>query len=259
MIKQNKKRLGFTLIEVLVVVSILLILTSILIPRLRTISKERNLREAARVTGSIFTQASQRAIADGVAGVLLQYNPNFADNTGFSSSVTNMSLLRAVPAFTGDQLPDPTLPGVGAYQRGAFGTPTTTIPTPPPVVNTVEIPYPIEQEDLQIIKAGDSIRFGQNSSEYSIVSVVPQPTTSPPVLELAFWILDTCRTLTVFCLVLLLAKVQATRLTDCRACCDRPKWSCLVTSSWICDSVGSRCSILVLRKPCRAFPMFHVR
>ena len=165
--KQNKQRLGFTLIEVLVVVSILLILTAVLIPRLRTINKERSLREGARVTGSIFTQASQRAIADGVSGVLLKYNPNFSDGTGYSSAVSNMSLLRAVPTFAGDQEP---ATGVGAFQTGTAGT--------------VSIPYPIEQDDLQIIKSGDSIGFGQSSSRYTILTVTPTPAGTPTTLNL---------------------------------------------------------------------------
>lgn len=167
MTKRNIKQLGFTLIEVLVVVSILLVLTSILIPRLRVVNKERGLRETARITGSIFAQASQRAIADGVAGVVLKYNPNFADATGYSFAVTNMSLLRAVPPFTGDQEPGPM---IGAYRGGAAGV--------------VTIPYPLEQADLEIIKAGDSISFGQSSVRYSILSVVPMSGTPPTELDL---------------------------------------------------------------------------
>lgn len=167
MIKANKKQVGFTLIEVLVVVSILLVLTSILIPRLRVINKERGIRETARITGSIFSQASQRAIADGVAGVLLKHNPNFANDTGYSFAVSNLSLLRAVPPFTGDQAPAPM---IGAYQSGTAGT--------------VTIPFPLEQTDLEIIKAGDSISFAQSSVRYTIQSVAPSTSPLPSGLDL---------------------------------------------------------------------------
>lgn len=160
-----KKQFGFTLIEVLVVVTIIVILTSLLVPNLRTVNKERGLRETARATGSIFAQASQRAIADGVSGVLLRHNPNFADGTGFSNSITSMSLLRAVPVFTGDQ---PPAAGIGAY-RGSPGT--------------IVIPVPIEQTDLEIVKSGDQISFGQSSVRYTITNVALS-SGSPATLEL---------------------------------------------------------------------------
>ena len=164
----SKKQFGFTLIEVLVVVTILVILTALLVPNLRTVSKERGLRETARVTGSIVAQASQRAIADGVAGVLLRYNPNFADGTGYSNSITSMALLRAVPVFTGDE--EPALM-IGAYGVGA---------------GMVTIPFPIEQADLQIINSGDQISFGQSTVRYTINAVNPMPsaTSSPSELQL---------------------------------------------------------------------------
>ena len=162
-LKKQKTQVGFTLVEVLVVVSIIVILTTLLIPRLRTINKERGLREAARVTGSIFAQASQRAITDGVAGVLLQKNPNFADGNGYSYAVSSMSLLRAVTNFTGDQRPGV---GVGAYNESG----------------EIRIPFPIEQPDLEIIKVGDLISFGHSSQEYRITSLTPEPLTSPTEL-----------------------------------------------------------------------------
>ena len=86
---------------------------------------------------------------------------------GILSAISNMSLLRAVPPFSGDQ---PPAAGIGAFQSGTAGT--------------VMIPYPIEQDDLQIIKSGDSISFSQSSSRYSITTVTPMPTSGPPFTSL---------------------------------------------------------------------------
>ena len=72
---QNKhSNRGFTLVEILVVLVIATVVLSIAIPRIRTVNKERNTREAARVVGSVFANASQRALIDGVAGVRITRN-----------------------------------------------------------------------------------------------------------------------------------------------------------------------------------------
>jgi len=75
MTNQRTIRTAFTLIEVLVVITILSILTALAIPRLRVVNKERGMREASRVVASSFAQASQRAVNEGVSGVLLRRNP----------------------------------------------------------------------------------------------------------------------------------------------------------------------------------------
>jgi len=155
-LKPNHANSGFTLIEVLVVISILAVLTALLIPQLRMVNKERVSRESARVVASFFTQASQRAVIDGSSGVLLERNPNFADGLGYSYAVTGMSLLRAVPNFAGDQIIDSVV-GVG----GGAGD------------DIVAIPLPLEQAELEIVKAGDRISFNGSSVEYTIEAVMP--------------------------------------------------------------------------------------
>ena len=72
----KKPRNAFTLIEVLVVVSLLIVLTALLIPRLRIINNERQIREASRKVASMFSRASQAAIYDEVSGVMIERNPN---------------------------------------------------------------------------------------------------------------------------------------------------------------------------------------
>ena len=59
---------GVTLVELLVVISIMTIIFAILVPRLRAVNEDRNIREAARVVSSAFSRASSRAINDGLSG-----------------------------------------------------------------------------------------------------------------------------------------------------------------------------------------------
>lgn len=180
--------MGFTLIEILVVVSILGVLTAILIPRLRTVSKERNIRESARVVGSMFAQASQRAVSDGIAGVLLERegnNDNFLlDSNGdgvldYEYAVTKMSLLRKVPDYVGDQQPtvNRSIFGYGATinsTTAGAGTPATA-----------RIPKPIEQDDQKIVAVGDFISFNYSPVQYRILAVNEAVSNGVPFLDLS--------------------------------------------------------------------------
>ena len=156
--RQSKKirprSFGFTLIEILVVVSILSIMTALLVPRLRMVTKERNIREAARIVGSMFSRASQMASLDGIAGVVLIRNPNVFDAaTNFQYAVTQVGVLRRVPDYTGDQLT------------------STVTQAATPMPGVLKIDMPLEQDALQIVQAGDSIRISGNPISYQIVDV----------------------------------------------------------------------------------------
>ena len=109
-------RRGFTLIELLVVVAIMSALTALMLPRLRTVSQDRGIREAARVVGSKFAEASDRARRDGKASVTLVRNPNLVDVDGVQYGASTIYLSRAVPNFTGD---DPA--SWGLEQRRCIG------------------------------------------------------------------------------------------------------------------------------------------
>ena len=147
--KTYQQHIGFTLIEVLVVVTILIILTAILVPRLRMITQERNIREASRVVGSMFAQASQRGVTDGISGVILLRNPNFVDSSGFRYASTQIGLLRKVPDYRGDSDT-----AIASFASG-----------------TVSIPKPLEQDELDIVLVGDLISFSSSKIRYEITGV----------------------------------------------------------------------------------------
>ena len=141
---------GFTLIEILVVLVIAGVVLSIAIPRIRTVNKERNLREASRVLGSAFANASQRAVIDEVAGVRISRAPNFIQGTR-QFAATEVSTLRRVPNFQGDAL-------------NAMVTNAT-------LDNVIHIAMPLEQTTLDIVRAGDFISFGTSATKYLITDV----------------------------------------------------------------------------------------
>lgn len=150
-------RRGFTLVELLVVLVIATVVLSLAIPRIRTVNKERNLREAARVVGSAFANASQRAVSDGAAGIRIVRNPNFIlGSRQFAAS--EISLLRKVPNFVGD--------AVGATVTNNLPLDAMGDPDPD---NQISILLPLEQEALSIIQPGDEISFGTSPTRYPIL------------------------------------------------------------------------------------------
>ncbi len=74
MTTEHKK--GVTLVELLTVVAVLAILFALLIPQVRFLTKDRSIRESARIFGSAVVEASQKARVDGFAGIEIVRNPN---------------------------------------------------------------------------------------------------------------------------------------------------------------------------------------
>lgn len=151
--KEAAKIRGFTIIELLFVLIVATILLSVAIPRIRLLTQERGVREAARIVASKFSIASEQARANGTAGVLIRRNPNFVDGA-YWFAATEIGVLRAVPNFVGDQ----------SYEKGLqppLGATKTSS-------TEVEIPIPIEFREQSPIKPGDWISFNHTPAQYEI-------------------------------------------------------------------------------------------
>ena len=169
----NMRRPGFTLIELLVVISIMAALTALMIPRLRAVNQDRGIREAARVVGSKFAEASDRARRDGAAAVTLVRNPNMVDVDGVLFGVSTIFLSRAVPNFIGDE--DVTRP---ASMRSN---------------DVIRIPEPLEFDlatpEENVVRVGDSVRISASrpvtsTVAYRIIGIAPVSGTDPRELDL---------------------------------------------------------------------------
>ncbi len=154
---------GLTIIELLVTVAILSVLTAILIPRMRIVNKDRNIRESARQVGSLFSSASQRAVAEGGAGILLERHPNFVDTNNVNFACTTMYVMRNLPAYIGDD-----------FNSMAYANSSSN--------NIVNIDVPLEHvvgnPERQIVQVNDYIRLNNSSVRYRISDVVPRSDVS---------------------------------------------------------------------------------
>lgn len=161
---QAGRRSGLTLIELLVVIMILGIIMVLAIPRLRMISEDRSVREAARVAGSVFAKASQRAITDGVAGVCIELNPNILDVDNVQYAGTALYMMRALPTYSGDDLE----PKAQRYVDNSLPTETFVF---------IPLPYQFNPADIydtrNVIQLNDYISFNFSSVRYQIAGLEP--------------------------------------------------------------------------------------
>ena len=170
---QQRGRSGMTLVELLVAISILVIIAAILVPQLRFASADRNLREASRTMASLFAQASQRAVNDGVSGVVIERNPNIIDEiTGVAYAGTSMFILREIPPYIGEEATD--VAEYAQFSTADFpGTPPHHLfdPSNPFIPFDIWIPAPFEED---IVQAGDQISFNGQPLRFNIDSVLAE-------------------------------------------------------------------------------------
>ena len=139
------RRSGLTLVELLVVIAIMGLLTALIVPQVRLINKDRNIREAARVVGTALTQARDRAVATGAAGLQIERNTNITDGDVCYAG-TRLYLMRKVPNY-----------------QDAAGAIIDWNSAPGQV--QIRLPYGWEPG---MIQPGDRIRFDHSSVRYPI-------------------------------------------------------------------------------------------
>ena len=163
----NMRRPGFTLIELLVVISIMAALTALMIPRLRAVNQDRGIREAARVVGSKFAEASDRARRDGTAAVTLLRNPNMVDVNEVQFGASTIFLSRAVPNFIGDD-------GTPGTMRSSGTVAVLRIPEP--------LEFDLATPEENVVRVGDSVRISASRPVTSAVAyeIVGFGTNPPP-------------------------------------------------------------------------------
>lgn len=178
---ENKSH-GFTLIELLVSITVLTIVIALVVPRLRVASKERNIRETARLVGATISSARDRAVNDGVGGFVIQRNLNFVSNTSDGNQVyfagTRLIELRATPPYFGDA--DGDVAYVVLVQDGTGASAEFFL--------RCFIPRPAEHQDAvggrKVVRPNDRIQFGSNAT-FSIAAVLESQGDFLPV-DLAF-------------------------------------------------------------------------
>ena len=91
----EKRPAGFTLVELLMVIAIMLVLVGVAIPTIRTLTKSDTVREAAREVNTFIESARSDAIINGYGGIWLE-----RDRGG--NKVTRIFKVKRPPKYSGD-------------------------------------------------------------------------------------------------------------------------------------------------------------
>ncbi len=150
----SNNRTGLTLVELLVVIAIMGLLTALIVPQVRLVNKDRNIREAARVVGTALTQARDRAISSGAGGLLIERNANLgfpAANPSVFYGGTRLYQLRGVPNLMDD------------FGRGV------RVSDPPVSLQSTEFKMVTFHNRLvpNQFRLGDYVSFSSNSGVYN--------------------------------------------------------------------------------------------
>ncbi len=173
---------GVTLIELMVVITIIVILLGVAVPLIKPALGDRKLREASRQVAMFLELAKSRAAETGRAhGVIFHRDAGSADTTNTSSPDTNlngvhcfqMSLAAAPRPFSGDDGALVSIVTSGGNTIASFNTDTSSTAG---AANS-QLPLFIERS---FIKAGDSIRINYRGPLYRITGISPLPTGNPP-------------------------------------------------------------------------------
>ena len=163
---RSDKTRGVTLVELLIVVSILSVIAAIMIPKLRVVNKDRNIREASRIVAGAIAKAVNRASVEGLSGLAIVPNPNFQGGTFWPQANNDLVYFAGTRIFQMRRLP----PYIGD-DEGALAMDASTGGT-----IMVSILKPLEHDpsaNRQIINQFDEISFNGSSYRYLISSVTP--------------------------------------------------------------------------------------
>lgn len=147
----QKYRPGLTLVELLVVIAIMGLLTALVVPQVRLVNKDRNIREAARVVGTALVQARDRAVATGAAGLMIERNTNLFDGDNAYYGGTRLYLMRKVPNYEDE-------------------SGKASVSLDPSNVSHVRIELPYGWTN-DFIQRGDRVRLNYGSIRYPITNV----------------------------------------------------------------------------------------
>lgn len=171
---------GATLIELLVVISIMGAVALLVIPQIRTVSKDRTMRETSRTVKAAFDEAITRARVEGFGGVVIARNPNIYRLVDTNEDVPNLGGSALVP--TGSKV---YYAGHVLYQMrrprpytGNTNAEVATVVGGAGVNFVVEINAPFDSRVK--IEPGGKIYFSNSPTGFTIDTVIPKPGTPDP-------------------------------------------------------------------------------
>jgi prepilin-type N-terminal cleavage/methylation domain-containing protein len=181
---------GFTLMELLVVITIVGMLTAAMIPVMSAASDARRLREGARLVSTMLASAQSRAISSGRAvGVLFQPMKNNP------AAAMELYLVESPPPYSGDTLNSVVLVKLTSKVITTSSGPQTVYPV------TVTPNMPSTDAGWQTVRPGDVIRFNYRGATFYVdpgdtSPYVPVATSPNPPIPLPILPTDSTRTTT---------------------------------------------------------------
>ncbi len=178
--KRDAHHSGFTLVELLIAISIITVLAAIALPTLKNSLREQRLSRSAGLIQQYIEEARARAIGSGrPAGVVLERFG--AEDAVNRSQVTRLRICTSPPQYVGD------FGGATSLVNRVY----TTSPPPPQKPETFVEFYFDEKVNLLLdsaangynnsIQIGDYILLGQEQVPRRIVSMVPYDPGNPPM------------------------------------------------------------------------------
>lgn len=163
---QRSARHGVTLLEVLVVVTIMLILLAVMVPRLRPMMEQRRIREASRIASGVFYAARSRAMETGrPVGVALERLPSQPE------ACITLKIVEEPPPYAGDTL------GAKARVRRLGSSSLYQVQ-----LNVTDVASMLTQ--TLPVTVGDFITFESQGVRYRILRFDPDPNDSTAVVLL---------------------------------------------------------------------------